>query len=430
MKYHFIGIGGISMSALAAIMHARGHNISGSDIVANDQTRMLETLGIKIYIGHSKQNSRAADIIVKNYAIADDNPELANDIPKLTREQLLAEIANTYPIRIAVAGTHGKSTTTAMIAAILIEADLDPTVHNGAVMQLCHPERNEVESKDLGSADSTALFAAKPGSFDCALQAPLRMTKSNFRIGKSDIFLTEACEFKRSFLTLNPTIAVITNIDYDHVDCFKDLDDVKQSFAQFAAKAKTVIRTEDCPPINFALSIPGAHNYDNARAAAQVGRVLGVSEQTIKTALENYKGVDRRFQILSTTHYSLPTTIVSDYAHHPAELATTIQTAASLYKRFLIIFQPHTYTRTLALFDDFVRVLSTCDCVLYKTYAARELPIPGGRASDLATSLRGTKQSRPYLATPSALNAFIKKTAPEYDAIILTGAGDMQGKIV
>ena len=420
-KIHFVGIGGISMSALAVLMYDRGHIISGSDLVPNEQTQMLEDIGVKIHIGHRKQNSVGADLVVINGAIADDNPELCNGTKVITREQLLAEIESEYSIRIAVAGTHGKSTTTAMIAAILIQANLDPTVHNGAVM--------------------------------C-----INGHKSNFIIGNGKIFLTEACEFKRSFLTLNPTIAVITNIDFDHVDCFADLDDTKQAFNQFASKANTVIKTEHCPPINFKLSVPGAHNRENARAAAQVGRALGIDERTIRIALENFCGIDRRFQKIAviaegkqsviqrsvaTKNLRLPQScqkapeiprtrmseglgmtchIISDYAHHPAELDVTIATAKSIYNRFLVIFQPHTYTRTVTLFDDFIKVLSTCECVLYKTYAARELPIIGGRAQDLATAL-GTK----YIATPRTLNNFIKKVAHDYDAIILTGAGDMQG---
>jgi UDP-N-acetylmuramate--alanine ligase len=376
-KYHFIGIGGISMSALAAILHDRGHIISGSDIVGNDQTRMLENLGIKVFIGHKKSNSKHANFIVINGAIRDDNPELAHNIPVITREDLLAEISNDYPTRIAVAGTHGKSTTTAMISDILVAAGLGPTVHNGAVMQ------------------------------------PIN---SNFIIGRGGIFLTEACEFKRSFLTLNPTIAVITNIDFDHVDCFKDLTDVKLSFDEFARKAETVVRTEDCPPINFPLKVPGAHNLENAKIAAQVARTLGIKNHIIKQALENFQGVDRRFQKINDK-------IISDYAHHPAELIATIKTAKSIYQKFLVIFQPHTYTRTIALFDDFVKALSTCDAVLYKTYAARELPTIGGRAKDIAVALRCK-----YIATPTALDNFIKKVSHKYDAIILAGAGDMQGK--
>lgn len=380
-KIHFVGIGGISMSALAAIMHDRGHKISGSDLMENEQTRMLEMLGIKVHIGHCKQNSAGADLIVVNGAISEDNPERSKSIPMISREQLLAEIESTYPIRIAVAGTHGKSTTTAMIAAILMEAGLDPTVHNGAMMHMKN------------------------------------FTKSNFVIGKGGIFLTEACEFKRSFLTLNPTIAVITNIDYDHVDCFKDLDDTKKAFDEFASGAKIVIKTEQCSRITFPLQIPGAHNYENARAAAAAGRALDIPESVIRTALENFRGIDRRFQKINRINGC---DIISDYAHHPTEITTTVETAKSLYNHFLIIFQPHTYTRTLTLFDDFTKILRTCDSILYKTYAARELPIIGGRAKDLAIALQVK-----YIATPTALQNFIQKMSNKYDAIILTGAGDM-----
>ena len=403
------------MSALAAILHARGHKISGSDLTQSDQTRMLEGLGVKVFIGHRRANSKHADIVVINGAIREDNPELANNIPVVTREDLLAEIESTFRVRIAVAGSHGKSTTTAMIAQILVEAGLDPTVHNGAVMHIKHPA-SQAWHPSLASA-----------------QAPL-MLEGNYLLGKGDIFLTEACEFKRSFLTLSPTIAVITNIDFDHVDCFKDFAAVKQSFDEFAKKAGTVVRTEECPPVDFALQVPGAHNLENARAAAQVGRVLGIKEDVIRKALENFKGTDRRFQRVGVIQTC---DIISDYAHHPAELAATIQTARSLYNRFLVIFQPHTYTRTVALFNDFVKVLSACDCVMYRTYAARELPIVGGRAKDLAAAIKnsplerrgGTRQRDGvvYIATPTALNNFIKRVSHKYDAIVLAGAGDMQG---
>ena len=370
------------MSALAVMLHTRGHTVSGSDLVANEQTRKLQSLGIKIHIGHARANSAGADFVVINGAVDEGNPELKNKTAKIVRrEELLAEIESTYKTRIAVAGTHGKSTTTAMIYAILANANLDPTVHNGAVIQ------------------------------------PIN---SNYVIGKGDIFLTEACEFKRSFLSLRPTIAVITNVDFDHADCYKDLADVQKTFDKFAAIAQTVIKTEECLPVkDLKLRVPGAHNLENARAAAQVGRVLGISEPIIKKALENFMGIDRRFQKIASVDNC---DIISDYAHHPAEIATTIQTARSLYKKFLVIFQPHTYTRTIALFQRFMQVLSTCDCVLYKTYAAREKPITGGRAEDLAAAA-GVQ----CIETHTALNAFIKKHSDRYDAIILTGAGDMQG---
>ena len=370
------------MSALAAILHTRGHTVSGSDLTANDQTRMLEGLGIKVHIGHAHGNVGPADFVVINGAIDESNPELGAGVPLVQRERLLAEIESTYKTRIAVAGTHGKSTTTAMIYAILAEAQLDPTVHNGAVLHL-HDG-----------------------------------TKSNFVIGKGDIFLTEACEFKRSFLALKPTIAVITNIDFDHADCYKDLDAVKAAFNKFAARAETVVRTETCPQVAVKLRIPGAHNLENARAAAQVGRILGVKENIIRTALENFRGIDRRFQTVSKVNSC---DIISDYAHHPTEIATTIQTAQSLYKKFLLVFQPHTYTRTIALFGDFVKVLTSCNCVLFKTYAAREKPISGGRAQDLAAAA-GVQ----CIETSTALNSFLKGSFCKYDAIILTGAGDMQ----
>lgn len=393
------------MSSLAAILHYRGAKISGSDITESDQTRMLEKLGIKVYIPHNRRNIKSADFIIINSAISKRNPEFLEakkrGIRILQREQVLALIEKNFATRIAVAGTHGKSTTTAMIYAILAEAGLEPTVHNGAVM---YKKTNGTHDKE----------------------------PTNFILGSDKYFLTEACEFKRNFLALNPTIAVVTNVDADHLDCYKDIDDIKETFGKFAAKASVLVKNPNCKnssglsgrekTLNFAdidikLQIPGAHNIENAKAAAAVGQVLGISEAVINKALFEFKGIGRRFEKIKVIENC---DIIADYAHHPTEIKTTIQTADSLYKRFLVLFQPHTYTRTLALFDSFVEVLGGCNSVLFKTYAAREKPISGGTARDLASAI-GCK----YLPTGRALQKFINGSAQNYDAIILTGAGDM-----
>lgn len=426
------------MSALAQILQSRGTTVSGSDLTESEQTLLLRKKGIKISIGHNVRNiPKNCTRVVVNGAIEETNPELLGarkrGIEIVSREELLAEIESTFKIRIAVAGTHGKSTTTAMISAILLAAGLEPTVHNGAVMN------------GVGS---------------------------NLVLGGPDIFLTEACEFKRAFLRLAPTIAVITNIDADHLDCYHDLNEIKDVFNQFASRAKHVIQgvpskdgtrlseyfcefknarnntarslaapavtnqfsainiiqhkngthtftfaNRGKPVFDITLNVVGRHNIQNAIAAAAVGLHLKIPPKKISAALSAYSGVGRRFELLRSIK---DCQIIADYAHHPNALVTTIATAHSLYKRFLIVFQPHTYTRTLALFGDFVRVLKTCECVLYKTYAAREKPIAGGTAGDLAAALE-----KKFLRTGAELQKFILDNHSKYDAIILTGAGDM-----
>lgn len=402
------------MSALAQILVSRGANVSGSDLTASELTRDLEKKGIRVHIGHSPKNvPKNCTRVVVNGAIENANCErtsaLKRGIELITRETLLGEIESTFETRIAVAGTHGKSTTTAMIYSILRAANLDPTVHNGAIM------------KEAGS---------------------------NLVLGGKSIFLTEACEFKRAFHSLNPTIAVITNIDADHLDCYRNLDEIKTAFAQFAARAEHVIDNESYTASNIVqhkdgthsftliahgekivdvnMSVPGRHNIQNALAAAAVGLHLKVPPQIIAAALAAFPGIARRFEILKKMNGCQ---IITDYAHHPNAIITTIATARSLYPRFMIVFQPHTYTRTLALFDDFVRVLGTCPSVLYKTYAAREKPIEGGTARDISTALRKKGLPAEYLHTSAELQKFLAYSSYMYDAIILTGAGDMNSHL-
>ena len=363
---HFVGIGGVSMNALARLTELDGATVSGSDLTVGN--------------GHDADNIHAGlDSVVINGAITDDNPELLRarqlNIQIIERAELLAQIEHRYANRIAVAGSHGKSTTTAMIGAVLTAGGLNPTVHNGAM--------------------------------------------PNLRVGGKEFFVTEACEFKRSFLHLSPTVAVITNIDFDHVDCYKDIDDVRQTFKQFTDKAPTVFYTDNVPDIDLELTVPGAHNIGNARLAAAVGLHFGVPLNIIKKALEEFKGIERRFEKIGEIGMC---DLITDYAHHPSEIITTIKTAQDLYgkSRFLIVFQPHTYTRTLALFDDFVQVLQTVPCALYRTFASREKPVKGGSALDLSRALR-----RRYFAGKDALRRYLVRMAGKYDAIILTGAGDV-----
>jgi UDP-N-acetylmuramate--alanine ligase len=437
MNIHFVGVGGISMSALAKILLSRGNVVSGSDLTENVQTKELRDLGCRIFIGHHADNISGADYVVINGAVGAGNAELAaaraNNIPVIMRDKLLADISKEYREVIAVAGCHGKSTTTAMIGGIWTESGLDPTIHNGAIMN----------------------------------------KESNLRLGGGEYFITEACEFKRSFLALAPTIAVVTNVDADHLDCYTDINDIKSAFAEFCGKSGIVIKNADDPnsyeltgrqktvsfgidsgdvhcknlrlgidgkysfdivlnekifgklPQNFTvkLGVPGRHNVYNALCSVSAALCRGIDLRFIISAITNYRGISRRFEYLKTINN---TPIILDYAHHPNEIKTTIDTANLLYTNYLLVFQPHTFTRTLALFDDFVSVLSRVkNLALYKTYAAREKPIKGGRANDLVSVLRKSNKKIKYFANTVPLQKYIENITNQYDAIILCGAGDV-----
>jgi len=489
-RVHFIGIGGISMSALAKLVELDGAIISGSDIKTHDAKNIYSEI----------------DLVVINGAIADDNPELLRakelNLQIIDRGKLLALIEARYTNRIAIAGTHGKSTVTAMVGTVLCAGGLNPTVHSGA----------ETTQSPSNGTDGVISIGG-------------------LTLGGTEFFVTEACEFKQSFLHLSPTIAVITNIDADHLDCYHDFNDLVACFARFANSARDAVFfgemccCELCPvtPCNeyapakysftvegteIRLGVVGKHNVSNAVLAVKVGRHFGIPMPVIKDALENFKGVSRRFQKISSLKsdpktqtcnlnprkpqrpplktppkahtnpnakaaptpvfrtpnpavstsdfdpkHAAPTPnfrsnpavstakscdIIVDYAHHPTEIETTIATATSLYGKgnFLIVFQPHTYTRTKLLFAEFTRVLCKCDYVLYKTFSAREKPIKGGTARDLARAvskeLQGKKTHKTkgisgvrYFAGAETLRHFLTRAASKYDAIILTGAGDI-----
>ena len=428
------------MSALAKILLSQGICVSGSDMTENAQTKELQALGCKIFIGHAAENVSGADMVVINGAIGAENPELyfarANNIPIITRDKLLAEISKNYRNVIAVAGCHGKSTTTAMIGAIFTGGGYDPTVHNGAVMQT-----------DKG--------------------------RNNLRLGGTDYFITEACEFKRSFLSLKPTVAVVTNIDADHLDCYTDINDIKTAFAEFCRDTDVVIKNAEDPNsadiagrkktvtvgINFGdihtknlhvglngkyvfelimnekifgklpvtytvkLGIVGRHNVYNALCAAAAALSCGITLSVTVDALQKYAGISRRFETIKTIGNAA---IICDYGHHPNEIRTTRETANGLYSKYLFIFQPHTFTRTLALFDDFVTVLSGIEeLIIYKTYSARERPIAGGKGGDLFRAIRRKNRRVKYFANTEPLKKYIETNAGRYDAVILCGAGDV-----
>ena len=430
MRYFFVGIGGVSMSALAKLLHSQGKQVAGSDMVESANTQELVALGIPVYIGHKAENLQheIVDYLVINGAIADDNPELLyaqqNHIKIIYRENLLAQIAKHYQQVIAIAGCHGKSSTTAMIGSIFQQAGRQPTVHNGA--------------------------------------------QNNLQIGGKQWFITEACEFRKSFLKLKPYIAVVTNVDADHLDCYQNLDEIKQCFRQFASQSEIVIKNAtdpnsillcgkrmtvtfgisngdvhaknlQCLPnggykfdivINsqilgmfyqiprFTVNVPGLHNVLNALAAVTCGIVCDICFGACQLAIAAYKGIARRFQYFAKIG---KTPVILDYAHHPREISATVQTAKNLYAKFLLVFQPHTYTRTISLWNEFMSVLSTIpNLVIFKTFAARGKTIIGGRALDLSRALKVK-----YLAKTETLSEYLQLHAAEYDAVILCGAGDV-----
>jgi UDP-N-acetylmuramate--alanine ligase len=411
---HFIGIGGISMSGLAAVLLKRGFRVSGSDAKSSSLTQWLSSMGAQISYPQSAANlTDEIDVVVYTAAIHPDNPEfkeaVRREIPMLTRAQLLGELMTNYETAVAVSGTHGKTTTTSMLSHIMMEADLDPTISVGGILQ------------SIGG---------------------------NVRMGSSGYFLTEACEYTNSFLELFPTMSIILNIDADHLDFFKDLDDIRHSFHLFAQKLPkdgVLIVNAAIPHLeeltkglacrivtfglgqgtyqavnvtynelgcgsfdlqkdgtiigHFSLAVPGEHNVSNAAAAAAAGLLLGASVDAISRGLASFTGTDRRFQKKGEI---AGITIIDDYAHHPTEIAATLH-AARKYpcSKVWCVFQPHTYTRTKALMDEFAEALSLADhVVLADIYAARETDTLGVSSDDLRRKI-AEKAVRPTIFPPS-----------------------------
>ncbi len=439
---HFIGIGGVSMSGLARILLSRGFSVSGSDRDASPATEALTAQGIPVAIGQRAENIvPGIDAVVYTAAIHPDNPELAAardaGLPLLTRAQLLGQIMRLYGCSAAVAGTHGKTTTTSMLSEILLGAGLDPTLSVG------------------GNLPSIG---------------------GNVRVGGQRYFVAEACEYTNSFLEMFPDVAVILNVDADHLDFFKDLDDIRRSFARFASlvpeEGTLVIGadipdwqqlTEDavCRVVTFgqsadadyhpaeirfdelghpsfllirkqgapaeqriSLSVPGIHNVFNACAAIAAADVLGVSPSVSASAVEAYEGTDRRFQIISREG---GVTVVDDYAHHPTEIEATLRAAAEFpHTRVICAFQPHTYSRTRALLPEFARALSLADEVyLAPIYAARETDTLGVSSETLAEEIRLAGHACTAFPDLDELKNFLQKNCRKGDLLITMGAGNI-----
>ncbi len=436
---HFIGIGGISMSGLAEILLKRGFTISGSDDVKSPLTSHLEDLGAAVFYGLRASNiKKGCDLVVYTAAIHPDNPEFIAakeaGIPMLTRSELLGQIMQNYETAVNVSGTHGKTTTTSMIAHILLAADADPTISVGGVLPCIH---------------------------------------GNIRTGASQTFLTEACEYTNSFLDFFPTIGVILNIGEDHLDFFKDLEDIRNSFHLFARKipekgllvinggidrlsefldgldcrvttygtcdsayraenifyddhamASFDVYEKDALLGRLSLKVPGAHNVSNSLAAVAVARELGIPFSQIQEGLAAFQGTNRRFEIKGVVG---GVTILDDYAHHPTEIRATLETVKNYpHKTTWCVFQPHTYTRTKAFLTEFAEALSLADkVVLAEIYAARESNPEGISSRLIQAKLQEMGREAYYFPTFDEIENFLLEKCIDGDLLITMGAGDV-----
>lgn len=437
---HFMGIGGISMSGLAEILLGAGFTVSGSDQKESDLTRHLSALGAKIAYPQAAENiSPDIDVVVYTAAIHPDNPEFkaATDasLPMMTRAELLGQIMDNYKRSIAVSGTHGKTTTTSMISQILLETADDPTISVGGILEAIH---------------------------------------SNVHVGNSDLFITESCEYTNSFHSFFPRYNIILNIEADHLDFFKNLENYRASFKKYAGNTASdgllIINNDiedvsyftkglDCEIITYSLTkqadvtaenitynelgfasfipvvkgeklpelslnVPGIHNVSNALAAIALCTKLGISIEHIKSGLAKFGGADRRFQIKGKF---MDATIVDDYAHHPTEIKASLAAAANYpHNRLIVCFQPHTYTRTLSFLDGFADALSSADMVLLADiYPAREPDIYGVSSKDIADRLEKLGCETHYLGSFEECENFLKKNLINNDLLITMGAGDV-----
>ena len=433
---HFIGIGGVSMSALAMMLKNQNISVSGSDFHVSPTTQYLSEQGIAVAFGHSPENIPAeTDLVVYTAAIAGDNPEYLSakerGIPEISRAKLLGRIMQEYSKSIAVSGTHGKTTVTSMLSHILLAGNTDPTITVGAYL------------------DKLA---------------------ANYRIGNSEYFLLEACEYCNSFHNFFPSISIILNVSEDHLDFFKDLKAIQASFHQFGLNTRDAIilhssllavpaLTEgwtqklisfdqggDYHAKNFAyqangapefdayyhdrllghiqLSVFGLHNVSNALAAIAAADTLGIPFAAVEKGLAEFHGAARRFQKKGTF---AGIDVYDDYAHHPEEIAATLQAAEKLpHKRLWLIFQPHTYSRTKLLFDDFVAVLQKADVlILADIYAAREKNTYNIHSQDLAAAISVHNPNTHYFESFDEIENFVLEHAEPGDLLITMGAGDI-----
>ncbi len=441
INVHFIGIGGISMSGLAEILIKEGFKVTGSDMKASEITDQLFDMGALINIGQRATNiTDDIDLIIYTAAIHEDNEEFAaakqKGIPMLTRAQLLGQIMANYKYSVAVSGTHGKTTTTSMLSYILLEGDLDPTISVGGMIDA------------IGG---------------------------NIRVGKSEYFVTEACEYTNSFHAFSPQISIILNVDADHLDFFSGIEEIAESFHTFATKTPssglvvvngdmdyfdTVTRDLDCRIVTFGeaatnnysasnisfdafghptytlvidgkeitditLNVFGKHNVYNSLSAIAVALELGIPMDAIKAGLLSCKGADRRFQYKGTILDNVK--VMDDYAHHPTEIAATLAAAKNTeYNELWCVFQPHTYTRTYALLDEFANALKVCDHVIIADiYAAREKDNGLVSSKDLADKIAAFGTDAFYLPSFNDIENYLLKNCKKNDLLITMGAGNV-----
>ena len=425
---HLVGIGGVSMRPLGLVLKGMGMEVTGSDMNASGSTAELVEQGIPVSIGHRAENIEGADCIIRTAAAHNDNPEIAaaraNGIPVFERAQAWGEIMKAYKNAVCISGTHGKTTTTSMMTHIMMEAGLDPTVMIGGYLPLL---------------------------------------RAGHRVGHGDTIVLESCEYCDSFLNFFPTLAVVLNVEADHLDYFKDLQDVEDSFHKFAELATgAVIANGDDPHtqdamngidyISFGmghdnriyadnvdpygrhfdvicdgeiychveLGVFGRHNVMNALAAAASAWMMGIPGEAVARGLASFHGAGRRMEHKGTWHGA---EVYDDYAHHPDEVHATIDSIRALGEhRLVLAFQPHTYSRTKALFDDFVRELKNADVlVLSEIYAARERNDIGISSRDLAEKIPGSV----YCETLPEVTEYLKTIVKEGDIVMTMGAGDI-----
>jgi UDP-N-acetylmuramate--alanine ligase len=447
---HFVGVGGIGMSGLAEILRTLDFEVSGSDLKPNEITRRLETMGVRVDVGHRAENVEGADVVVYSSAIHQENPEIARarelDVPIISRAEMLAELMR-VKYCVTIAGSHGKTTTTSLVATVLRAAGLDPTVVVGGKVNA------------LGS---------------------------NARLGAGDLFVAEADESDGSFLRLTPTIAVITNIDAEHLDHYGTHENVKEAFVQFANKipfyglgvlcvdhphvqeilprigrrhvtygvsrqadyradnprfeglsTRFDVHRRNEPLGEFVVKMPGSHNVLNALSVIAVADELEIPLNVTRDAISSFHGVQRRFTVIAE-----PTIvrhgkrgevmIVDDYGHHPAEIEATLDAAQRGFgRRVVVAFQPHRYTRTQSLFTDFTRAFNKADVVVVtEVYPAGEAPIPGASGGALAQAIRAHgHKAVEYVADKRHVAAKLLELVEPGDVVIALGAGDINASV-
>jgi UDP-N-acetylmuramate--alanine ligase len=442
-RIHFVGIGGIGMSGIAEVLLNLGYKVSGSDLRKSAVTARLVSLGASVTEGHLPENVTGAEVVIISSAVHRDNPEVVaaheHHIPVIQRAEMLAELMR-LKYGIAIAGMHGKTTTTSMVASVMAAADLDPTVVVG------------------GRVDAMG---------------------SNARLGKSQYLVAEADESDRSFLKLSPILAVVTNIDREHMDCYRDMEDVERTFLQFmdsvpfygmvvacndnddlrrllaGVRRRTMtygtredsdfrISNQQCGRIDgnpalsrfrvnyrgqdlgeFKLQVPGAHNVSNATAAIAVGIGLDIPVEKIRQGLAQFNGVDRRFQLIGQAD---GVTVIDDYGHHPTEIRATLAAARQCgYGKVHVIFQPHRYTRTQLLLNEFATAFRDADSVLVlDIYPASEAPIPGVTAEMLANRItEDGGQEALYVSSFADATELASRAAKPGDMILTLGAGSI-----